>query len=152
MRLEKGHFIVGQDTDGLTKLTACGLDRLIKLDKDDFVGRPELAWTLERAGTAGGHTGGDEMRLVALQPIDPTVVPAEACQIVGEGTTDIVGRITSSRHSPTLDRSICLGQVTASLAAPGTDVTVVLTNGNRVTATVMEHHAHLDPEGTRLRV
>src|SRR5207237_435079 len=28
MRLEKGHFIVGQDTDGLTQAHAAGLDRL----------------------------------------------------------------------------------------------------------------------------
>ena len=44
MRLEKGHFIVGQDTDGLTLGPSTGLSPLIKLDKDDFAGKPELAW------------------------------------------------------------------------------------------------------------
>ena len=48
MRLEKGHFIVGQDTDGLTQAFAAGLDWLIKLDKQDFAGRPELVWQHER--------------------------------------------------------------------------------------------------------
>ena len=48
MRLEKGHFIVGQDTDGLTQGFAVGLGGLIKLEKQDFAGRPELVWQLER--------------------------------------------------------------------------------------------------------
>ncbi|HJM36084.1 MAG TPA: hypothetical protein QF487_06095, partial [Acidimicrobiales bacterium] len=38
LRLEKGHFIVGQDTDGLTKAPTVGLNNLVKLDKDDMVG------------------------------------------------------------------------------------------------------------------
>ncbi|MGH3951808.1 MAG: FAD-dependent oxidoreductase, partial [Pseudonocardiaceae bacterium] len=38
LRLEKGHLIVGQDTDGLTKAYGAGLDWAVKLDKDDFAG------------------------------------------------------------------------------------------------------------------
>ena len=140
MRLEKGHFIVGQDTDGLTQAHAAGLDWLVKLDKDDFIGKPELVWEKERS---------DSHRLVGLQPVDPAVVPPEGCQIV-EGST-IVGRITSSRLSPTLGRSICLGHVAERLADAGTVVTVRLEDGTTAPVTVMEHHAHFDPEGTRLR-
>jgi sarcosine oxidase, subunit alpha len=140
MRLEKGHFIVGQDTDGLTQAHAAGLDWLVKLDKDDFIGRPELVWEADR---------GDSNRLVGIQPVDPGVVPPEGCQIV-EGST-IVGRITSSRMSPTLGRSICLGHVAARLAGAGTVVTVRLENGTTAPVTVMAHHAHFDHEGTRLR-
>ena len=44
LRLEKGHFIVGQDTDGLTGPYDVGLGRMVRLDKDDFAGKPELAW------------------------------------------------------------------------------------------------------------
>ena len=145
MRLEKGHFIVGQDTDGLTQAHAAGLDWLVKLDKDDFIGKPELVWETERDGDPrrDGH------RLVGLQPVDPGLVPPEACQIV-EGST-IVGRITSSRLSPTLGRSICLGHVATRLAGAGTVVTVRLEDGSTAPVTVMAHHAHFDPEGTRLR-
>jgi sarcosine oxidase subunit alpha len=141
MRLEKGHLIVGQDTDGVTQAHAAGLDWLVKLDKDDFAGMPELAW--ERARTDG-------MRLVALQPADRRLVPPEASQIVN-GSGAIEGRITSSRYSPTLERSICLGLLSTSLARPGSAVTVQLPDGRRVGATVTEHLAHFDPEGTRLR-
>jgi len=140
MRLEKGHFIVGQDTDGLTQAFTAGIDWAIKLDKPDFAGKPELVWQSER---------GDFMQLVALQPVEPTVVPEEASQLIDGGT--IVGRITSSRWSPTLERSICLGQVAADHARAGIEITVRLRDGSDAVVRVMEHHAHFDPEGERLR-
>ncbi len=140
LRLEKGHLIVGQDTDGLTQAYSAGLDWAVKLDKDDFVGRPELVWQRERD---------DYPRLVGLQPVDGSVVPAEASQIV-DGTR-IVGRVTSSRMSPTLGRSVCLAQVAAPLAGAGTVVTVRLPDGREVAAKVTERLAHFDPDGERLR-
>jgi sarcosine oxidase, subunit alpha len=141
LRLEKGHFIVGQDTDGLTRAFSAGLDWAIKLDKDDFAGQPELAWQLE-AGVA--------QKLVGVQPVDGSVVPEEASLIM-DGT-EIAGRITSSRMSPTLGRSICLAQVDAHLAEPGTVLTVRLPSGRQIEARVMPQHAHVDPDGGRMRV
>jgi sarcosine oxidase subunit alpha len=142
LRLEKGHFIVGQDTDGLTQAFTAGLDWLVKLDKDDFAGMPELLWEKERPAKA---------RLVGLQPDEPNVVPPESSQIVN-GAGDIEGRITSSRFSPTLGRSICLAIVSARLCAPGSRVTVLHPDGRRTRARVTEQLAHFDPEGERLRV
>lgn len=142
LRLEKGHPIVGQDTDGLTKGFSGGLDGLIKLDKDDFIGKPELVWQ---------HESGDYPRLVGLQPVDGATVPAEASQIVTEND-HILGRVTSSRMSPTLGRAICLAQVAAPIAAAGTTVTVRLPDGRHIPATVQEDLAHFDPKGERLRV
>ena len=147
-RLEKGHFIVGQDTDALTKAPTAGLEWLIKLDKPDFAGRPELQWALEGEPGAGGPEA--LPRLVAVQPTESSYVPPEACQIVAAGSERderIIGRITSSRFSPTLERSICLAQVEAVHAEPGTELTIVDITGRRHTATVMSHHAHFDPEG-----
>ena len=141
LRLEKGHFIVGQDTDGLTGPYDVGLGRMVRLDKDDFAGKPELAWQSERDS---------RLRLVGLQPHDGSLVPPEASQIV-EDKNEIVGRITSSRMSPTLGRSICLGFVAQHLTTPGTKVTVRLPNGERIPASVTPYHAHYDPEGTRQR-
>ena len=141
LRLEKGHFIVGQDTDGLTQAFGVGIDNLIRLDKGDFAGKPELVWQSE-----GGHYP----HLVAIQPEDPSLVPLEACQIVDPDGT-IRGRITSSRMSPTLGRSICLGQVDADLDSPGRRIEIRLPTGKTAMARVMAEHAHFDPEGTRAR-
>jgi sarcosine oxidase subunit alpha len=141
MRLEKGHMIVGQDTDGLTRAFSAGLGWLVKLDKADFVGKRELAFEYE---------DGTGLKLVGLQPVDPTIVPAEGSQLVSEGRS-IVGRITSSRMSPTLGRSICLGFALNELARPGSVVTVRLPEGRDIPALVTTHLAHFDPEGTRLR-
>ncbi len=139
MRLEKGHLIVGQDTDGLTKAHAAALGWAVKLDKPDFAGRPELAWE-----AASGPT----RMLVAVQTADPQLVPTEASQIVSGDA--IVGRITSSRMSPTLGRSVCLAMVEAALASPGTPLMIELGGGERAVARVLEHLAHYDPDGERL--
>lgn len=140
LRLEKGHLIVGQDTDGLTRAYSAGLGPLVKLDKDDFVGKPELVWASERPT--------DAPQLVALR-IDDGVVPPEASQILRDGHV-AAGRVTSSRMSPELGRPVCLAQVEPDLAEPDTAVTVVLPNGRRVRATVSPQLAAVDPEGARL--
>ncbi|WP_051342308.1 2Fe-2S iron-sulfur cluster-binding protein [Pseudonocardia spinosispora] len=147
LRLEKGHLIVGQDTDGLTKASGAGLDWAVKLDKPDFVGKPELVW--DRAQGGGP-------RLVGLNPLDPSLVPPEASQIIveveGQARPRIVGRITSSRMSPTLRRGVCLAQLDAALAEPGTEVTVRLPDGRSVRAAVADHLAAVDPDGERQNI
>jgi sarcosine oxidase subunit alpha len=112
----------------------------VQLDKPDFVGKPELVWQ-DRAGSGSV--------LVGLQPVDPIEVPTEASQIVVRGST--VGRITSSRHSPTLNRGICLAHVPASMAVPGTTVAVRLPDRREIPAVVQEQLAHVDPAGMRLQ-
>ena len=141
LRLEKGHFIVGQDTDGLSQGFGFGLDSAIRLDKFDFAGKPELMWQME----SNVHP-----RLVAIQTDDPELVPLEACQIVDDAGT-IRGRITSSRMSPTLGRSICLAQVDPGLEAPNSRIQIQLPNGKKAMARVLASHAHFDPEGIRAR-
>jgi sarcosine oxidase, subunit alpha len=142
LRLEKGHLIIGQDTDGLTQAYSAGLGWAVKLDKPDFSGAPELRWQKE---------AGPESVLVSLQPTDPDVVPPEASQIIGV-RSEILGRVTSSRHSPTLGRSICLAQLRSEQAAPGSTVRVLQPDGSVAEATVCADLPHFDPEGERVRV
>ena len=140
LRLETGHLIVGQDTDGLTQAYSAGLDWAVKLDKDDFVGKPELLWQQQKQ---------DGPRLVSVQPTDPNVVPYEASQVLYPDGT-IAGRITSSRFSPTLNRSIGLAQVDHSLSSPGTILDIRQVDGSMVQAKVMPDMTAVDPEGVRL--
>jgi sarcosine oxidase subunit alpha len=141
LRLEKGHLIVGQDTDGLTQAFGAELGWAVRLDKEDFVGAPELRWQRER---------GPASRLVALQPVDPDLVPPEASQLVGPDGA-ILGRVTSARHSPTLGRAVCLGQLRTDHADHGTVVAVRLPGGATAPVQVCEHLAHYDPKGGRVR-
>jgi sarcosine oxidase, subunit alpha len=145
LRLEKGHLIVGQDTDGLTTAAGAGLGRMVKLDKPDFIGRSELAQAEHP------HVREAAMTLVALRPDDASCVPTEASQIIGTDGA-IIGRITSSRMSATLGHSICLAQLARAAATPGATVTIRLPDGRNVTAAVCEQLAFFDPDGGRLRV
>ena len=140
LRLEKGHLIVGQDTDGLTRrvrrLASAGL---IKLDKDDFAGRPELGWQRGRA-----RTGWSRCSRWTARSFRPRAASSSRATGSSAGSP-------SARMSPTLGRSICLGQVASRLAEPGTEVRIRLTDGRLVAANVTERLAAVDPEGVRLR-
>ncbi|MGH3348836.1 MAG: glycine cleavage T C-terminal barrel domain-containing protein, partial [Nocardioides sp.] len=141
LRLEKGHLIVGQDTDGLTRAGSAALGGLVKLDKPDFAGLPELVWQgRDDEGT----------RLVALRTTGGSLVPAEGCVLVTE-TGRPCGRVTSSRWSPTLERAVVLAQVDATYAAPDIEVVIRLPDGGTLGATVAEHLAQVDAEGVRVR-
>ena len=43
LRLEKGHVIVGQDTDATSTPLNAGSEWAVRFDKDDFIGRDGLA-------------------------------------------------------------------------------------------------------------
>jgi sarcosine oxidase subunit alpha len=145
LRLEKAHLIVGQDTDALSDPFAAGLAWAVKLqEKGDFLGRPSLE-RLSRTAPA--------QRLTGFKMDNTDDVPAEGVQIVAteRGQLRIIGHVTSSRFSPTLDEAIGLCWLPASLAAEaGTPFTIRLEDGRLVRARV-HHGAFYDPEGERLR-
>src|SRR5262249_38066367 len=108
LRLEKGHLIVGQDTDALSTPLEAGLEAMVRFDKPIFLGREPLL-RLRRRGTRS--------RLVGFQLIDIQCVPPEGLQVVEGGRP--VGRLTSTRHSPTLGRTIGLAWLPATGAGLG---------------------------------
>ena len=87
LRLEKGHVIVGQDTDSESNLLSAAMPWLPKMDKDDFVGKLAVEHFSAREPLE---------RLVGFV-MEDGVVPAEGAQIVIEGYP--AGRITSARRS-----------------------------------------------------
>jgi sarcosine oxidase subunit alpha len=143
MRLEKGHLIVGQDTDALSDPLSAGLEALVRFEKPLFHGRDAL------------------VRLQSMQPRSRLVgfymeaPPAwgdlralEGCQVV-EGRWP-AGRVTSARHSPTLDRVIGLAWVPVAQAEVGERFRVRW-RGADVPAVVVPLPFY-DPQGTRLKV
>lgn len=145
MRLEKGHFIVSQDTDGLTDPFMAGLEWAVKMEKADFVGKPSLVRVQRRGVTS---------KLVGYEMLDPNLVSEEANQIVRPNPhwpigLEIIGRITSSRYSPTLKKSIGLCWLPADQSAPGSEFTVRI-RGELHKGRVVPLPFY-DPEGVRLK-
>jgi sarcosine oxidase subunit alpha len=142
MRLEKGHIIVTQDTDALTNPLEAGLEGLVKLDKEDFIGKTSLVLASQR---------GIQKRLVGFEMPDGTL-PEEANQIVRPGKgplgLEIIGRITSTRYSPTLNKVIGLCWLPEAMAHEGQEFTVWV-RGQLKTGRVAPLPFY-DPEGVRL--
>jgi sarcosine oxidase, subunit alpha len=137
LRLEKAHVIVGQDTDSESNVLSAGMPWILKLDKDDFVGRSAAELVQER---------GVRERLVGFT-MAPAVLPAEGAQVVADGRP--LGRVTSSRVSERLGRTIGLAWVGPELAADEAEITIrVGTADERATVT---HAPFYDPAGERLR-
>jgi sarcosine oxidase subunit alpha len=107
LRLEKGHLIVGQDTDGLTNALEIDAPWALKMDKPFFVGQRSLRILdpLPRRQRLVGFT----------LPAGAARAPKE-CHLVLDGA-EIAGRVTSVGYSPTLQRCIGLALVKPEVAA-----------------------------------
>jgi sarcosine oxidase subunit alpha len=108
LRLEKGHVIIGQDTDGLTNPFEAGLGRMAQLDKPFFIGQRSLAILRKR---------GPRQQLIGFR-LEAARAPLAECHLAIDGG-NIAGRITSIAWSETLQKTIGLALLTPSLAVAG---------------------------------
>jgi sarcosine oxidase subunit alpha len=136
LRLEKGHIIVGQDTDGLTYPMEIGMG-WGSGSKSFFIGSAALAAHRER---------GMERRLVGFALEDDTVVPKE-CHLVIEGK-EIAGRVTSCARSSALGHVIGLAYVRPHQSETGRTFTIRVDGGKLVAARVADRPFY-DPENNR---
>jgi sarcosine oxidase subunit alpha len=139
LRLEKGHVIVGADTDALSIPLEAGLESLVRFSKPHFIGRAPLLRMNQR---------GARSRLVGF------TVP-RCAQAVPEGSQVVlnahpVGRVTSARVSPTLNESIGLAWVPEASAAAGSRF-LIRWNELDVDA-IVRPLPFYDPPGARLRM
>ena len=144
LRLEKGHLIVGQDTDALSDAISADSGWAVKLEKPDFLGKRELTRVAET---------GPKQRLTGFRMSRDDAAVEEGLQIVTRrsgGGFDIIGWITSCRRSPTLGGVIGLCWLPADLAAEeGTPFSVY--SGGRLEEGRVHHGPFYDPAGERLR-
>ena len=126
LRLEKGHVIVGQDTDGLTYPHEAGLDWAVSDRKLRYVGKQAIAARLARGLTR---------TLVGFKLDDGAPLPEE-CHLTVRGD-EIIGRVTSTARSPTLGKAIGLAYVAPDQAAAGSRFEIKLSDATRVGATVV---------------
>jgi sarcosine oxidase subunit alpha len=146
LRLEKGHLIVGQDTDATSDPFGAGLGRLVRLDKPIFHGRDTLLRLKEMAGRPR-LTGFHVTEGAAPAADDGWARRLEGCQVVEQGRP--VGRVTSARHSPTLGRYVGLAWVPEARVARG-ERFLVRRDGADLPA-VAAAVPFYDPAGERLK-
>jgi len=140
LRLEKGHLIVGQDTDGVTNALELDMPWALKMDKPFFVGQRSLRILAKQPR---------RQRLVgfALPPAAPRH-PKES-HLVLDGT-EIAGRVTSTGWSPTLGRCIGLALVSPAVATR-TRVRIRIDAAEEITADIAPLPFY-DPAGQRQRM
>lgn len=113
LRLEAGMPLFGHELSETIDPISAGLKWAVSLDKD-FIGAEAL-----RKIAADGP----KRKLVGLE-LDGRRIGRQGSAILKDGAT--VGEITSGTFSPTLQKSIAMAYVDASLAAEGTELTVDL--------------------------
>jgi glycine cleavage system aminomethyltransferase T len=96
LRLEKGHVIVGMDTELDSTPRRLRMDWAVRMDKPFFIGKPSLARTAPLP---------DHRRLTGFTM--PGQAPTEGSPIWSAGA--IVGHVTGSWTSPVLGHAVMLG-------------------------------------------
>ena len=104
LRLEKGHVIVGMDTDLDATPRRLGMDWATRMEKPFFIGRAAL----ERTAKLPDRRRWMGFTMASVDPDGaPLPAPVEGAPIwVGD---DIVGNVTGSWASPVLGRTVLLG-------------------------------------------
>ena len=139
LRLEKSYRMVGTELSIEYAALESGLDRFVRLDKGDFIGREALlAW----------RDRGFANALVTLE-----VGGAGDADALGNNPLfhngELVGRATSGGYGYRLGQSLALGMVKPQLSAPGTALEIEIL-GERRPATVVPESPY-DPGNERLR-
>ncbi|HTB98304.1 MAG TPA: glycine cleavage system aminomethyltransferase GcvT [Terracidiphilus sp.] len=122
LRLEAGMSLYGHEISEDINVLEAGLDRWLKLEKGDFIGREALAG-IQAAG-------GPKRKIIGLEMVDRGIGRDGYGVFTLEG--EPIGNVTSGSPAPFLKTNIAMALVTTDLAA-GQDV-VVECRGNRVRA------------------
>ncbi len=137
LRLEKGHVIISQDTDGMTHPAEIDMGWAIARSKPFFVGKRSVeileAQPLKR-------------KLVGFTLPEGSSKPLEG-HLVLRGT-DISGNVTSCEYSQTLGQIIGLAYAGADQSTPGSQIPIRVEGGEVVHATVVTL-PFFDPDSQR---
>lgn len=143
LRMEKGHIIIGAESEIRTTLHDVGLGFLWSRKKPDAktVGAVALQQTEKQQG---------RLKLVGFKMENPSRAPKDGSIIVDN---DIKGYVCTSRRSFTLNESVGLALVDAALAEEGKRLQFYEDEcgGQLLYATVVPTPFY-DPEGKRLRM
>ena len=144
LRAEKGFIMIGDETDGTVTPQDLGLDWAISKKKADYLGK--------RAQERSFLNRPDRWKFVGLETVEanadlPCGSHAAGSEMTPHGFPKTVGRVTSSYHSPILNRTIALGLVERGTERMG-EVLGFSTAVGRVDAKIVSP-VFYDPEGTQ---
>jgi aminomethyltransferase len=123
LRLEAGMSLYGHEISDSTNVFEAGLERWLKLDKGEFIGREALL--------AIQAAGGPKRKIVALEMVERGIARDGYSVLSLDGSQ--IGTITSGSPAPFLKTNIAFALVPAAVATSGQDV-LVQVRANRVRA------------------
>lgn len=147
LRAEKGFIMIGDETDGTVIPQDLGLHWALSKKKEDYLGK--------RAQQRSHMTDPNRWKLVGLETTDGATLP-DGAYAVAEGTNangqrNMIGRVTSTYHSPTLNRGIAMGLVLHGPDRMGEVLTFPGTDGTEYQAKIVDP-VFYDKEGEKQNV
>ena len=139
LRLDKKHVIVGQDTDALSTPYEADMAWVVKLDKQDFIGKAALAFCKDEVS----------LRKLVGFVMQGTAIPHDGDQAFSSDGRILIGTVTSSRLSPTVGKGVGLALISSEIAKEG-EIIIIKSQGvpNEAKLTFIPFY---DPEGKRLK-
>jgi glycine cleavage system aminomethyltransferase T len=137
LRLEKGHVIVGMDTELDTTPRRISHEWAVKMQKPFFLGQEALARTAPIV---------DHRKLIGLTMEGP--VPTEGCPMFAADGTTIIGHVTTAFASPLLGKSVALAMLKRDWDPGGGIPQTYVVEGRLAT---LAEPPFYDPEGSRAR-
>lgn len=119
LRLEMKYALYGQELTEDTLPLEAGLGWVVKLDKEDFVGKTSLIRAQEK---------GLRRKLVGLKSSD-RAIPRHGYRVFDATGQTRIGEVTSGTLSPSLNVPIAIAYVQETLAREGTKVQIEIRGG-----------------------
>jgi sarcosine oxidase, subunit alpha len=146
LRAEKGFIVIGDETDGTTTPHDVGLHGLVSRKKKDFIGKRSLELPHLKDP--------NRKQLVGLMTEDPQEVLPDGAYAVAEVKAKppmtMLGQVTSSYWSPTLERSIAMALIQNGRARMGETLSFPLPD--KVVRAKLVEPVFYDKEGKRQNV
>ena len=148
MRAEKGFIMIGDETDGTVTPQDLNLHWAVSKKKEDFIGK--------RAFERSDLIREDRKQLVGLETVDPQeVLPDGAHAVEGaklsNGMENMIGHVTSTYFSPTLNRSIAMALIKGGSKRMGQTLSFPVSAEKTIKAKVVDP-VFLDKDGERQNV
>jgi len=138
LRLEKGHIIIGQDTDGLTNPAEANMMWAVSKSKPSYLGKRSVDMQIAK---------GIGRKLIGFSLVDRTAPCPKESHLVIDGD-QIAGRVSSAAFSSSLNKVVGLAYLPADRCTEGTHFQIRIESGRTVAAEVVATPFY-DPENTR---